>query len=580
MAKKYVAAIMNRLTLEDGNFIYYISHPAIGEIDEKTKIFRDKNGREYLSMLDSSLQMSEIPTAYYYPIALDEVKNQMKSGSVQEAISDYDYSFINNIYYVSSTEDSGVFCVPINLGEMKDKIAKCMEAYNNRKDNNNKPSSAPKVTPQVGESQDEFDNEEESFGDKLLSSKEVRTDIAALLMNMIDGVYSLEELKEIRTAVKMQLEDIESLADSIDLQIEASENGESSTKLKGESASTPVKRETIIERKPTVKIKNHLDLEDLFKKVTATLIAQDEPTRRVLTEIARKEQSSESKQRGLLITGQSGSGKTKMMQLIAKYIDRPFYKVDSTQLTVPGYVGKDIEEVLWDLYVACGKDKDKAEHAIIYFDEIDKKGSSKKDDVSGKGVLNVLLPFIEGSEYDATPDTKLKGETVKINTGNMIVILGGAYTDVYKNLKVKTEIGFGSQIGGNATREATTDDFVEKAKMPDEFMGRVSVIKLNDLDLEAIKKILTDSDESAIKIQKRLFEELGVKLTFGDDYIEAIAKKAEKRKTGARGLNTVVDETTWEAYGDAYSHLGEYEEIILGEETVEDPKQYKKVYRS
>ena len=149
-------------------------------------------------------------------------------------------------------------------------------------------------------------------------------------------------------------------------------------------------------------IKNYINLEELYKNVTKTLIAQDEPTRRVITEIARKEQYPSSKKRALLITGPTGSGKTKMMELISKYLDRPFYKVDSTQLTIPGYVGKDLEEVLWDLYVKCGRDADRAEHAIIFFDEIDKKGSSRKDDVSGKGVLNVLLPFIEGSTLSLT----------------------------------------------------------------------------------------------------------------------------------------------------------------------------------
>ena len=269
-----------------------------------------------------------------------------------------------------------------------------------------------------------------------------------------------------------------------------------------------------------------------------------------------------------------------MMELIAKYLDRPFLKVDSTQLTVPGYVGKDIEEVLWDLYIKCGRDKEKAEHAIVFFDEIDKKGSSKKDDISGKGVLNLLLPFFDGATYDACESVKQQKEVVKINTRDMLIILGGAFEDVYSDLKAKGSIGFTSTpVSPNATRSATTQDFVDKAKMPSEFMGRVAIVKLNELTLEDIKRILLESDESAIKIQEKLFKELGVKLTPSDEYLDAIAKQAKDRKTGARGLNTVVDESTWEAYGDAYTHLGEYEEIILGKETVEDPRQYQKVYK-
>ena len=103
-----------------------------------------------------------------------------------------------------------------------------------------------------------------------------------------------------------------------------------------------------------------------------------------------------------------------MMKLIAKHLDRPLYKIDATKLTIPGYVGTDIEEELWKLFVECGGDLEKAERAIIFIDEIDKKGSDKKDDVSGKGVLNVLLPFIEGSEYDAVDSMKHPTKKVRM----------------------------------------------------------------------------------------------------------------------------------------------------------------------
>ena len=142
------------------------------------------------------------------------------------------------------------------------------------------------------------------------------------------------------------------------------------------------------------------------------------------------------------------------MKLIAKHLDRPFFKIDATKLTIPGYVGTDIEEELWKLFVECGGDLDKAEHAIIFIDEIDKKGSDKKDDVSGKGVLNVLLPFIEGTEYDAVDSMKAPTKKVRINTSNMIVILGGAYTDVYSNLVERNGLGFGADVRSSRERTA------------------------------------------------------------------------------------------------------------------------------
>ena len=271
-----------------------------------------------------------------------------------------------------------------------------------------------------------------------------------------------------------------------------------------------------------------------------------------------------------------------MMSLISENINVPYMKVDSTKLTIPGYVGTDIEEVLWKLYIDCGKDKKKAENAIIFFDEIDKKGSDKKDDISGKGVLNTLLPFVEGNVYTACEDTKKAGESVQIDTSNMIVVFGGAFNDVYKELSRNgNSIGFGKEISTDSTDVTVKiEDFVKKAKMTKELMGRIStIVKLNDLDIDSIKRILLESDESAIKRQKKYFDELGVKLTPGYDYINRISEEAAERKTGARGISGVVDDTTWEAYADAYINLGKYSEIILGKETVEDPKQYKKVYR-
>ena len=157
---------------------------------------------------------------------------------------------------------------------------------------------------------------------------------------------------------------------------------------------------------------------------------------------------------------------------------------------------------------------DLCEKAIVYFDEIDKKGSEKKSDVNGQGVLNVLLPFIEGSIYDAASDTKHSTNRVKIDTSNMTVILGGAFTDVYKNLLEKNSIGFNCENYDKPTyRKATTKDFVEKSGMTDEFMGRVTVIKLNDLDVDDIKRVMLESNESAIKIQEEIFKKLGVKVT-------------------------------------------------------------------
>ena len=602
MPKMYVATIMNRIVLGDGDYIFYVSHPAIGTLDDETKIFKDRNGCEYAKMLDASLLMSEVSRAYYNLQPLDKIQDVVNAKTVQDAIADYAYYASRYIYYVNKNDANQVYTEYIDMDKMRGRFKETLDVL--KKMNSDAGQFIINANPEGDQTTDSTDNnnnqtqvgaidtslcdyiedgaEEDELPYHGLTSADIRSDVASLLLEVQEGVYSLNDLRKILENVNMQREDIEDLIMALELQIEASEKGESSNKLKDEDAyvarTAPI-RDKMAANNIKMNVEGYIDLADLFKKITKTLIAQDDPVMRVITEIARKEQEPQLKDRGILITGSTGCGKSKMVNLIAKYLDRPFIKIDSTQLTVPGYVGKDIEEFLWDLYVKCGKNKEKAEQAIVYFEEIDKKGSSDKGDVSGRGVLNVLLPFIEGSTYGACENIKRQDAVVQLSTKNMTVLLGGAFEDVYKHLTEKGSIGFGSDNVGKRVREATPDDFVEKAQMPSEFMGRVSIVKLNDLDVQAVKRVLLESDESAIKIQERLFKQLGVKLTAGDDYISTIAEQAVKRKTGARGLNTVVDETTWKAYNDAYMHLGEYEEIILSSETVNDPANYQKVLK-
>ena len=335
-----------------------------------------------------------------------------------------------------------------------------------------------------------------------------------------------------------------------------------------------------MKKEPVQNISNEveaiIDIKDILKKIRSTLISQDEPSAKVVTEIIRKINSPELRNRGILITGSTGVGKTKLMSLIAKYLDRPFYKIDATKLTVPGYTGSDIEEELYNLYLKCDKNLEKTENAIIFIDEIDKKGSFSKTDISGKGVLNVLLPFIEGGVYNACPNMAgvFSQTRIPIKTDNMIVVFGGAFTDVYGDKAKSIRIGFGNDV--LKSPEIKMNDFIEKAGMPDEFMGRIRVIKMNDLDGLAIKKILNESDESILNIQKRLFEKEGVILNATDEYKDEVASLAYEMKTGARGLNNVVEESTSLAYQDILENPDKYSEIILTGDTVKNPKNYEK----
>ena len=545
MGKKYIATIMDRHYLGDESFIFSCNYATIGEIDEETGIFIDRNGNEFGNMVSPSLLASEITQAYSNVIEMNNIQEIFGNElSMKDSIKEYEFQCRKSLFYVGKTNEGSPFVVTFNRDNLQS----------------------------LAEGEEEIYADEENEDD-------MSDELKQLIIDTINGEFSISELKELRKSLELSREDLESVLNTVNLQIEATEAGKSYVELAPEPDS---ESEEELEEDESIKnvevLKPTIDIADLFKKVTKTLIAQDEPARRVITEIARKEMDERKKKEGILLTGPTGVGKTELMRLIAKHLDKPFHIVDSTQLTTPGYTGKDIEEVLWDLYIKCGRDVKKAEEAIIFFDEIDKKGSPKKDDHSGQGVLNLLLQFIEGTKYDACPDMKTAREKVQIDTSNMTVILGGAYTDVYKNLLEKNGIGFNSKVDSKEKyKKATTKDFVERGMMTDEFMGRVVVVKLNDLDFDDIKRVMLESDESAIKIQQEIFEKLGVKLTFTDGYTTAVAKNAEEKKTGARGLNGIIDESTWEAFAEVYSNLGEYEEVILDEETVKDSSHYQLV---
>ena len=545
--RKCAAMIMKRHYIEKDSYIYSCDYTALGEIDTSTGIFYDRNGKGYKSVV-KSLDSLE-PDAYYWIIELSKLKEEYPAYSQRDSLKEFENDCKKDVCFAYKAEDGLPVTVIQSLEEWRDL---------------------------------RFDGEKDEF-------EEGEDEYTKLVEEVVNNKYTIRDLKKIKENLLKQQEGIESAIESVNISIEARHSNQSyleyyEKKLKKLEEEAKKIEENLEEPQEEIEEKQEekkeISINEVYNKVTKTLIAQEEPARRLIAEITRKEEDEEEgeKSSGILLTGQSGSGKTLLMKLIAENINRPLLKVNATDLTMPGYVGRDIEEVLWDLYIECGRDLNKTEHAIIFFDEIDKKGSDKKSDVSGQGVLNVLLPFIEGAKYDACADIKHSATKIKIDTTNMTVILGGAYTDVYKNLLQKNEIGFGGNTYDKPTyREAEEEDFVTLSGMTNEFMGRLLIIKLNDLDVDAIKRILLESDKSKLRVQERIFEKLGTKITFTDGCLTKIAERAVQKKTGARGLNKVILETTWKAYDEVHEHKGVYKEVQITEETVDDPSNFKLV---
>ncbi len=265
----------------------------------------------------------------------------------------------------------------------------------------------------------------------------------------------------------------------------------------------------------------------------------------------------------ILLVGPTGSGKTLLAQTLAKMLDVPFAVADATTLTEAGYVGDDVENILLRLYQNADYDAKKAEKGIIYIDEIDKiarksENTSITRDVSGEGVQQALLKLIEGTLSNVPPQGGRKHpqqEMIQIDTSNILFIVGGAFVDLDKiiehRVKDGTSIGFGNSAPTQAEKEQAAAKILKKLQPEDllkfglipEFIGRIPVYAVLDaLDEKTLKMILTEPKNAVLKQYKCLMEMDGVDLEFEPEAIDLIAKKAIKRKTGARALRSIVEE--------------------------------------
>ena len=260
----------------------------------------------------------------------------------------------------------------------------------------------------------------------------------------------------------------------------------------------------------------------------------------------------------VILLGSTGVGKTLLASTLAKVLQVPFAIADATTLTEAGYVGDDVENCLVRLIQAANYDIPLAERGIIYIDEIDKIARKSENvsitrDVSGEGVQQALLKIIEGTVSNVPPNGGRKNpyqETLQINTKNILFICGGAFDglqNIIKKRRESTTLGFGAQIKSkteldkNIFKEATPEDLVKFGLVP-ELVGRLPVISvLEELDEEALVRILTEPKNALVKQYKKLFELDGIELVFDDDALTAIAGEAIKQKTGARGLRAIVE---------------------------------------
>lgn len=575
--KKDYGILMRLVFLNNGVYAYIPTFLVEGNnrlVDGE--FYVDDVGMSYLSIHDSTLLHSDMDLAVGYVISEEDLLKKYDGCTLLDAKAEY-WDDISSYYYFGFYVEDLEKIVTISLD------LECVDSYFNALGLNNEQIEDRASLP--------ADILAEAFAPALDNSS-------------VDDVYQMPGELEFRTmdGDKMipvaisEINDLLRLNDFKQLKVELEKIRDMDRRLlfnpgsELSSVPNPVSDNTStekVENDSSKEAKNKksslfekLDIKKIKQIFDERIIGQEEAKRDIISAVYMNELTKGSLNRNsCLLIGPTGSGKTLITMTAAKCFNKPLVEIDMTQLSAPGYVGANLEDFLAQLIDISGGDLEKAQNGIVVLNEIDKKGSESNGDVSGRGVLNCLLPFFEGTTYTVNYHER----KVLFDTSNLTIFATGAFADLVKKKKKdsKNSIGFntGSFVSKNDDEDISyvkieSEDLVEYGNIPRELVGRIPVItQLSGHTISSLKTILTESNVSPLLAEVAKLNSVGLDLSWKEDFLESAAQEAFKKKEGARSLKKVVEQAIKNARWYVFNNLDKYKGIILTKESVMDNEE-------
>lgn len=550
MEENFVATLFKSVMINSDTYLFVPISVIEGKCSLDAGVFVDNLENSYYEMSDAILNINANTNFYGFAEEVQKIMKQFNTDNKVEAIKRYYEIIGENIYIgVAKEENYELEIISLSVDDLKELACGNLEER----------------------------NEEEISED--LKDKKVR-----LLLNEegLNKLLSMESIDEIKKALNEMLEVSKELTEI--------------TKTLEKDFQSKQKTSFV---EPIVPSHN-LNVQDMYNYITSKVINQDEAVKQILITFLMNNVAVNSgflndlQLTRTLITGNTGCGKTLILESIIEYLERytkfniPMVKVPTSQLTAAGYVGMNLEDILEELVSKVTitnslneKIRFAEKNGVVFLDEIDKKGSKDNGDVSGRSVLNALLQFIDGANYQIYSGQKYIGNPnitpSYFNTKYLNIFAAGAFTHVKDDLNRKT-IGFNGESKELITK-LKPEDYITKGDMPIEFMGRFhQTVQLNPLGLNDLKDILNKSTASPILIESQKLDIRGVNLRWDESFIEEVAKKAYNLNMGARLLKTIIEQALAEI---KWMSLLDFKErtVLVTKETVENPKQYRIIGR-